>query len=200
MKVDRPGDLASIRGRLHSDRRAELWLIGGSHDLNWPFPIAPIVGQDNRIEHLTSMHVVVELGKCVIDSRTPTHHHIRVRPLLVPHDLLDGSLLQDSLPIGKLSSEPTSHCLGGQQSHQGVAPSRPAVGRTSHRASSLWQYLYRSDHRQPSRLCRDYPSFHPLLPSHPRKPYDGPERRLEEAPPETTRRRLFPLHQKSIFI
>ena len=67
------------------------------------------------------MHIVVELGKCVIDSRTPTHHHIRVRPLLVPHDLLDGSLLQDSLPIGKLGSQPTSHRLGGQQSHQGVA-------------------------------------------------------------------------------
>ena len=37
------------------------------------------------------------------------------------HDLLDESLLQDSLPISKLGSEPTSHRLGGQQSHQGVA-------------------------------------------------------------------------------
>ena len=116
------------KGRLHLDCRAELWLIGGSHDPNWSFPFAPIVGQDNRIEHLTSMHMVVELGKCVIDSRTPTHHHIRVRPLLVPHDLLDGSLLQDSLPIDKQGSEPTSHRLGGQQSRQGVARSNRYLG------------------------------------------------------------------------
>jgi hypothetical protein len=38
------------------------------------------------------------------------------------------SLLQDSLPIGKLGSEPTSHRLGGQQSRQGVARSNRYLG------------------------------------------------------------------------
>ena len=59
------GPLGPDLERLHSDRRAELRLIGGSHYPEWSLPLVPIVGQDNRIEHLTSMHVIVELGKCV---------------------------------------------------------------------------------------------------------------------------------------
>ncbi len=46
------GPLGPDLDRLHSHCRAELWLIGGSHDPNWSFPFAPIVGQDDRIEHL----------------------------------------------------------------------------------------------------------------------------------------------------
>jgi hypothetical protein len=47
-------------------------LIVRSHDPEWSLPLVPIVGQDNGIGHLAGMHMVVELGKRIIDSRIPT--------------------------------------------------------------------------------------------------------------------------------
>jgi hypothetical protein len=85
----------------------------------------------------------------------------------------------------------------------GCCPSRPVVGRTSPRASLLWHHLYRYtdpiiDNDQGCvEITPDSALFPPAVPeSHMTVLRED----LEEVPPGTTRRRLFPLHQKSIFI